>query len=215
MRTRWVVLVFIGALCAWGRADIILDEYSGYQEGTHYKVEWVDVDPNDPNNPLQPEITIVEDIWGQAFWFRCYDDVTDEPADIHSIIGDPTLYGVVGIKVVDKNGTDPGARDVGFLSCDITKVAAWFSAFQITGTLGTLEEESHIGGIMGPFSVVELGEALHVDSAISQGTLFVTGAGPHYADVTVKSLWGSVDPNDVEIQITGNYLGTMTLGSMG
>jgi hypothetical protein len=46
MKARWVVLLLAGGVCRWASAGIVLEEHSGYY------------DPNDPNSPLAPDITI-------------------------------------------------------------------------------------------------------------------------------------------------------------
>jgi hypothetical protein len=140
--------------------------------------------------------------------------VTHEPADIYGIAAADGI-GYVYVKVVPKDGVSPGARNVGKLVFD-TDADTWamIPVFNITGTLGTLGVESHVSCIMGLFSVAELGEPFSVDWSIAAGGhLAVTGTGPHSADLYVKSVWGAGDPNDVQIDISGDYLGTLTLGA--
>jgi hypothetical protein len=190
MRAGWVLLLIAGGMCAWGQAEIRLAEYSGqYIENNHYAVYWYDPDPNNPSGPLQPDITINYDIDPVPFWFRCWNDVTGEPADIYRIGGDSESFNAVQIKVAAADGVSPGARNVGELLFNYdASVYAWFPAFNITGTPGTLGVESRIAGIMGPFSVVELGDPFRVDEAIGGGSaLLITGDGPHDRDLTVRT----------------------------
>lgn len=218
MKPRWAAwatfsISVLGALSAPARAEVVLGEYSGYTLGIHYGVIW-HPDPVDPNEPAQPEIRIIQDIYGLPFWFDCYDDATEERADIFGILGDPELDGSVAIKVVAGDGVGYGARHVGMLYFDYPQVTAVLQAFKISGTLAT-RDESYVGCISGPFSAADIHRPFHVDQAISAGgVLMVTGPGPHYGDITVKSLVASPLVGD-EIQITGDYLASLTLGSVG
>lgn len=214
MRAKWALLVVLGGMCAWGRAEIFLYENSGvYNDPNDYEVDWQDPDPNDPNNPLQPLITIKDDIDGVPFWFICQDE-TGQLADIYGITALDDV-GVIQVQVLNKSGTGPGARDVGELLFNGDGVHAWIPAFYISGTLGTLGVASNVDGVTGLFIVSDLGAPFAVDEMIAEGgALRILEPGPNCANLSVKSLVASPYVG-AELEIFGDYPGTLTLGSLG
>jgi hypothetical protein len=202
MKGGWTLFVILGGMWNMARAEVQLAEYSGqYVWGEHYTVAW----HYPPNAPRQPEITILYDIYGVPFHFRCWDDVTGNPADIYRIGGDSASYNPIEVKVVAADGVSAGAQNVGWLDFD-GLMAASFPSLHISGTLGTLGQASYVDKITGPFSVVDIGDPLFV--AQLADTLTIGGAGPHEAPLTVDRFY-----SPASINITGSMTGLIEIGS--
>ena len=98
--------------CAFAHGAVKLLELSGYYtQGRQYDVLWVD--GPEPNEPLEPHITIHQHVEGVAYSFTCFDNVTNQPADIYAITGGPALYGVVQSKVAPADGVASALRTCG------------------------------------------------------------------------------------------------------
>jgi hypothetical protein len=145
-----------------------------------------------------------------------YESETGEPADIYEITADPATVGLVDITLVGHQGREYGAANVGKIVLDYAQeVDAAFLAFKISGTLGTAGIESEVPHIKGPFSAATLGGPLRVSAAVAaDGNLIITAQVSPYPDLTLKSVVAGGPLGDA-VQITGDYLGTITLGSVG
>lgn len=207
MKPRWVLLAVVGGMCALLRAEVQLEQLENqYTLGDHWSFSWY----QPPSGPREPIITINHGIDAVPFHFHCWDDVTDDPADIHSIGGDSESYVLVYLKVVAADGVSPGARNVGWLDFD-GNMQCWIVAFNITGTLGTLDLPSYIRGTYGdPFTVADIAEPLFVSYGI-WSAFSITGGGPHLGDLSVGQF------RDSTLTITGDMAGDLssTLGFDG
>ena len=77
----------MGAWCATSHGSVVLVEHNGYSSH-YYDVSW--------DHFGRPNIRILQPSKpGIPYWFECYDDSTNAPADIGSIIGTASIGNVV------------------------------------------------------------------------------------------------------------------------
>jgi hypothetical protein len=201
-----MVLVAAGA-CASAHAGVKVVEWGPYNVDDNYTVDWY---------PNGPSIKILGPYYeGQPYEFEVYESETGEPADIYEITSNPYI-GRVDITLVGHQGREFGAANVGKIVLDYGQdVDARFLAFRISGALGTLGVESQVPYIKGPFSAATLGGPLAVSVSVAgEGNLIITGQVSPYPALTLRSVVAGGPLGDA-VQITANYLGTITLGSVG
>jgi hypothetical protein len=192
---RRTVLVLCGvALCSWGYADVVLEEYNGYDRypvgNCDYRVDW-DLDV--------PSITILQPSDpGYPYDFECYDDPSYDPADIGAIIGTANI-GSVEIMVRGHDDRSYGARDVYKLQFNQTGVSATIREFAVSRELG-IDDDTYAASIAGPFTV-----ASYVWSDMHIGTV-ASGA-----EVQITELGDDLTP--MNLYVSGDIAGTLELGS--